>query len=429
MSLSIRAAKGLSIPQTSGGYNDTFAADPYHPQTNPNGFIKLSSADNLLTVDLLNDKFGPKAMEGFDFKSLLPVYPRPSGSPETLASVATFVNTFCAPGLKDPIKPSDLTLVSGVTASSDLIANAICDEGDIILTMAPFYYRFTNDYGDRSLAKVKLIDAFISAEKPFEVSVDKFEAKFAEMTQKGLPVKAILIVNPRNPDGGVATLAELKPIIDWAIKKRNLFVILDEIYNLLVYDPNVKFESALKLFDDDPSLDRQRLIWLWGLSKVFSVPGLRVATIYTSNKSIQASLKRSLMYQVPNVVTQHLVKGLLNDHNWVSSFIESNNANLLEARDYFASRLKSLSTSDKQIRIANSSAGFFFLADFSDFLAEKTWSSEGALRDAFIREKVLIISGADVRMPFPGWFRIVFSANTKAEVDEAVIRISRALNN
>ena len=45
-------------------------------------------------------------------------------------------------------------------------------------------------------------------------------------------------------------------------------MVLDEIYDLSIYDedPDQKFQSATELFTTPEA--RQKLIWLWGLSKV-----------------------------------------------------------------------------------------------------------------------------------------------------------------
>ena len=99
--------------------------------------------------------------------------------------------------------------------------------------------------------------------------------------------------------------------------RHSLFIILDEIYNMTVFDSledGSEFKSCLNIIDEDPGYDRSKVIWMWGLSKIFSIPGLRVAAIFSWNDRILESTKRSLMYNGLNVLTQHVVQEILNDH-------------------------------------------------------------------------------------------------------------------
>uniref|UniRef100_A0AC34FG89 Aminotransferase class I/classII domain-containing protein n=1 Tax=Panagrolaimus sp. ES5 TaxID=591445 RepID=A0AC34FG89_9BILA len=344
------------------------------------------------------------------------------GEPSTREAVASFINAFCAPNLKIPINKDQLVLVPGVTYTSDLLSHAIFDEGDSLITFAPLYYRFPNDFGDRGLIHVESIDGYNPATNTVELNVEKFEEKFQKLEAEGKPVKAILLVNPRNPDGGVFALEELKPIVEWAVKKHSLYVIFDEIYNLTVFDPlpnGQSYESGIKIFDNDSSLDRTKLVWTWGLSKIFSIPGLRVAAIYSCNERLLKSVNRSLMYQGLNVITQHFVRELLNDHQWISYFFQINQQLLKTAKDYCIAALKTFSSPDKTVRFLESQSAFFILVDFSDFLgAEKSWDEERKLHQKFKDEKVLIVSGQALFMSTPGWFRIVFSSGPKDELLE-----------
>ena len=74
-----------------------------------------------------------------------------------------------------------------------------------------------------------------------------------------------------------------------------------------------KFKSCLKIIDEDPEYDRSKVIWMWGLSKIFSIPGLRAAVIFSENKRLLESIRKSLLYNGLNAVTQHIVREVLTD--------------------------------------------------------------------------------------------------------------------
>ena len=105
-------------------------------------------------------------------------------------------------------------------------------------------------------------------------------------------------------------------ISDITSLRHSLYVIFDEIYNKTIFEPlddGSEFKSCLNIVDEDPGYDRSRVVWTWGLSKIFSAPGLRVAAIFSENKRILESVGRSLMYNGLNVITQHIVREILND--------------------------------------------------------------------------------------------------------------------
>ncbi|KAE9548391.1 hypothetical protein FO519_008394, partial [Halicephalobus sp. NKZ332] len=211
----------------------------------------------------------------------------------------------------------------------------------------------------------------------------------------------------------------------------DLFVILDEIYDLAVYDPMEQepFESAIKIFDQDSSLDKNKLIWMSGLSKNFSLPGLRTAVMYTPNKEVKESTKRFLMYQGPNATTEFLTRELLEDKAWVKEvFIPESLGRLKEARDKAIDFLENLKVlTKKDIRWIIPRAGFFILVDFSEFLKSKTFECEDKLQSEFIENKVLVVPGRQLAMNIPGWFRVIFSGHQWSVVDEGLQRIQKTL--
>ncbi|KAE9546680.1 hypothetical protein FO519_010108 [Halicephalobus sp. NKZ332] len=218
MALSKRAEKGLGRNFKSEGLNQLYADDPYHPETNPNGYIKFSSADNLLPRHLINSKLSNSAFSSLD-RDELTFYPRPGGEPSTRQAVADFINLHCVPNLSKKIEKDSIVLVPGVTAASDLLSQAIFDEGEVLLVFAPYYYRFPNDFGDRGLIEIESVDSYFPDSGKFELRTELLEEKLEELKKKGKTVKALLVVNPRNPDGGYFEESELKPVIDWAIKR------------------------------------------------------------------------------------------------------------------------------------------------------------------------------------------------------------------
>ena len=132
---------------------------------------------------------------------------------------ADLMNEFTLKGLQTPIKPEDLLLLSGTTMICDLLGQVLFDEDEILLAHSPYYHRFPNDFADRGLIEILNVPSMKEGSVEVTLDVDLFEKEFQQSKEAGKAVKAILIVNPRNPDGGYFTLQEMKPVIEWAVKK------------------------------------------------------------------------------------------------------------------------------------------------------------------------------------------------------------------
>ncbi|KAL3075485.1 hypothetical protein niasHS_011992 [Heterodera schachtii] len=419
-----RARRGLNLPSTSV-QNKLHQEDPYDEEQNKKGYIKLSSADNILSQDLIMDKFRSIDWSKFNMDQLF-VYPRGGGELSTLSSVARFINRFCrsADSGVPPVTEDELVVVPGVTTGADLLSQILFDPGDFLLVPSPFYYRFVNDFGERGSVHIGCVPALSEDGTRTELRAERFEEVYQEIMQHQQQgkVRAIMLVNPQNPEAGYFSLDEIRPVVRWALS-RNLFVLLDEIYDLSIYDEDSEspFRSAVELFEDERS--RQKLIWLWGLSKNFSLPGLRAAVIHSPNPLVRTAITRFMMHHLPNCTTQFIMRQFLDDHEWVERvFLPENLRRMREARDRTLRSLQRMG-----VRCLKPRAGFFVLADFSKFLDEPTFDGERRLFERLMRNKVIITAGDACRMPTPGWFRIVFTSVSPQTLDEGLNRIRAAL--
>lgn len=86
--------------------------------------------------------------------------------------------------------------------------------------------------------------------------------------------KLIVINFPHNPTGSTLQEHELKEIIDIA-RRKDIIVFSDEMYRFLEYDQANRISSACELYDN--------AISLFGMSKSFSLAGLRIGWLTTKN--------------------------------------------------------------------------------------------------------------------------------------------------
>ncbi len=157
--------------------------------------------------------------------------------------------------------PEDEILITvGVSEGVDLAVRAILNPGEKVLVPEPAYV----SYGPVvELAGGKPVYLKTSLEHGFKLSAQLIEQACANGR-----VKALLINYPANPTGASYTRRELSAIAA-VVKKHDLLVISDEVYDELTYDFDHTPLSSL------PGM-KGRVIYLNGFSKAYAMTGFRL---------------------------------------------------------------------------------------------------------------------------------------------------------
>jgi len=169
---------------------------------------------------------------------------------------------------------SEVVVTCGSTEAMMAAMMTVVNPGDKVVVFSPFY----ENYG---------ADAILSGAEPiyvplhppeFTFNPDELEAAFRQNP------KALILCNPSNPCGKVFTWEELKLIADFA-QKYDAFVITDEVYEHIVYEPNrhVYFACLPGMFE--------RTISCSSLSKTYSITGWRLGYIIAPAPIIEAAKK------------------------------------------------------------------------------------------------------------------------------------------
>ncbi|MFX1253620.1 MAG: aminotransferase class I/II-fold pyridoxal phosphate-dependent enzyme [Promethearchaeota archaeon] len=89
--------------------------------------------------------------------------------------------------------------------------------------------------------------------------------------------KLIICNFPHNPTGYLPSKEDFEHIINIA-KEHDLYVFSDEMYRFLELDPNNRLPSATDIYD--------KTISLFGMSKTFGMPGIRLGWVVTKDKDL-----------------------------------------------------------------------------------------------------------------------------------------------
>jgi aminotransferase len=171
-----------------------------------------------------------------------------------------------------PVSTDNVLVTTGGQEGLFLIMQALLNPGDTILVPDPRYTSY-----DEAIASAgaQMVMVPTDHNDAFNLNAAAIEASITPST------KALLIVTPSNPTGGIVTRERLEQIADVAIR-HNLIVISDEIYEKFVFDgwQHVSIGSL-------PGMSA-RTITLNGFSKTYAMTGLRVGYIAAPTDFIEA---------------------------------------------------------------------------------------------------------------------------------------------
>ncbi len=203
---------------------------------------------------------------------LLHGYTSAQGDYSVRKTLADYINSRFGMGLNADC----LYLTCGAAASLTIVLNAILNEGDEIITPAPFFpeYRvFTQNAGGKFISvKCK--------EQSFALDFNAIESAITPHTN------GVIINSPNNPSGVVYSENDIKTLAalleKYSLKYGNpIYLIADEPYRELVYDKDTQVPFVMNYYP--------RSIVCYSYSKSLSLPGERIGYIAVNNQIAEFS--------------------------------------------------------------------------------------------------------------------------------------------
>ncbi|RTE75249.1 hypothetical protein BHE90_010273 [Fusarium euwallaceae] len=405
----------------------------YDPMTQPSGIVDLSGALNAMMDDWMEQYFA--SAPPLDVKTIVnygPLY----GTDKLLSAAADFFNCFFKPS--SPVLPSHVLAGSGVTSLIDLVAWALCDEGDAVLYPTPNFYMLAADLTTR--ASVTAIPVSTSGlqdpdgEGGIEDIIRLFEdaATNAEQTQ-GIRCRVLFLCNPQNPQGRCYAPKTLHALAKWCAR-RGMHLVADEIYALSGFHHDScsemeQFSSVLSIPSD--GVLRDNVHCLYGLSKDFNMGGMRLGFLVTRNEQIRSAATRATWFTWITAFTDHFAAHFLGRLDLIKSYVT------LYSRRLSAQYARTVDALERNgIPYNRANAGLFIFIDLANWLEyfkspdaasrPRDLSLELKLCDWLIEHGVFLNAGEFAGSDRPGHFRLVFTEVPDATV-LAIERIREAL--
>ena len=303
-----------------------------------------------------------------------------------------------------------IVISTGAKQSLLNIFLALVNPGEEVIIPAPYWVSYM-DQAKYCGAEVKVLPT--TMEGGFKITADQLEKA---ITPKS---KVLIFSSPNNPCGAIYSKEDLAAIAAVVAKHPNLYIISDEIYELLNYG-EVKHVSIASF----PEVYNQT-ITVNGLSKGFAMTGWRVGYIGAPSWIAKACTKfQSNFTSGTNSIAQRACK----------TAVEADTSSVNYMIEKFASRREKMVGWIKEVpgfELETPPGAFYVFPRITSLLGKKF--NGQVLKNSLDVSMYLLEEGLVSTVPgdafgLPGYIRFSYAA-AEAELEEAVKRVKVAVSN
>ncbi|MFK7913719.1 MAG: aminotransferase class I/II-fold pyridoxal phosphate-dependent enzyme [Pseudomonadales bacterium] len=264
-------------------------------------------------------------------------YTESLGTPELRAAIAAHYQSMGV-----AIDPGRVVVTNGASGALTLAAALLLDPGSELLLPDPGYpcnEVFAHLVGARPVALVT------RAEDRFQPRPEQVRAAWGPAT------RALLLASPSNPTGAVLKVSQLRALID-CVRDLGGVIVLDEIYQGLVFSGNAPHWTGLSLADD--------LIVINSFSKYFCMTGWRLGWLVLPESMLPAAAALAQnLFIAPSAVAQQAALAAFEPETM--RICEARRAEFAQRRDVLLAGLRRLGFG---VPVAPAGA-FYALADLA----------------------------------------------------------------
>lgn len=238
----------------------------------------------------------------------------------------------------------EIVITCGSTGGFYLTLLTLFNAEDEIIIFQPFYGYHYNTIITLGLKPVVL--NMNPVNDKWEIDITKITESITDKT------KAILINTPSNPSGKVFTEKEIESI-GQIVKKHNLYLITDEIYEYITFDGMKHFSPA--------SIDslKEHTITIGGFSKTFSITGWRIGYLCATEEiTAKIGILNDLVYICAPAPLQKAVSAGLKINK---SFFDNLSKFYLKNRNLLTETLLNIG-----FKVFIPEGAYYMLADFTN---------------------------------------------------------------
>ncbi len=221
-------------------------------------------------------------------------------------------------------EPDQVMLLGSTGAGINLSVHAFTQPGDEVLLLTPLYPPFKQavERAHRVAVEVEMIRG-----------ADQYEIDFAALERAVTPkTRLLMLCSPHNPVGRVFTRQELEGLADLA-QRHDLVISSDDLHaDILMEGKHIPIATL------SPEV-AERTVTLYGPTKAFNIPGLKITFAISSNPEIIKKLETAGagIATGPNVAAQNAALAAYTDGDeWLNEALDYLRGN----RDWLVSELR-----------------------------------------------------------------------------------------
>jgi len=239
-----------------------------------------------------------------------------------------------------------------------------------------------------------------------------FYPKLSDIEENvGSYTKAVIINSPNNPTGAVYSEEFIADIVEFC-RKRDLYLIMDDIYNRLVFDnrkPSNCFDYVKEFGDNS------KLILINGVSKQYAMTGFRIGWAI-GNKNLIEVMTNIQSHQTsgPPTISQKAAIGAING-------VQSSVENLREALENRRNIMIDYLNAFDGLKVTKPDGTFYCFVDFSHYNPNSVELAE------LLLEKVQVITVPGLAFGLDGYLRLSYCGSIN-DIQEGIERIQWVLD-
>ncbi len=223
--------------------------------------------------------------------------------------------------------------------------------------------------------------------------------------------RAIIVNSPNNPSGVVFSDAFIAQIVEFC-EKKNIYLIMDDIYHKLVFDGK---HAAPAYRFSNKDIESTKIIVVNGVSKLYGMTGFRIGWAVANRQLVE--IMTNVQSQVTTSTSPFLQVAAEGALTGLQSIVENLRLSIQNNRDVIMQELKSFTG----VKCVKPDGTFYCLPDFRAYTNNSVELSNLLLKKAF----VVTVPGKEFGME--GHLRLSYAGSMK-DVTEGIARIKWVLD-
>ncbi len=299
------------------------------------------------------------------------------------------------------VAPENVIVSTGAKQSLYNVLFSLINPQDEVIVLAPYWVSYPE--------MIKMVygkPVFVTPEDgSFQPRMDEIEQAMSPYT------RAIIVNSPNNPSGVIYSDDLIAQLVDFC-ERRDIYLIMDDIYHKLVFDGK-QAASAYRFTDAD--INSTHVITVNGISKLYGMTGFRIGWVVADRKLVQVMTNiQAQTTSCPPVVSQAAAEGALTG---VQSGVENLRLTIQNNRDVIINELRSFTG----VKVNKPDGTFYCLPDF------RAYNRDSVALAAFLLKKALVVTVPGREFGMEGHLRLSFAGGGK-DLTEGIKRLKWALD-